>query len=34
MNGMMGMALERPLLMMSTTAGLSECMRIDLQDHV
>ena len=33
MNGMMDEALERPLLIISTTARLSEYMRMDLRDH-
>ena len=33
MNGMTEGELERPLLIMSTTARLSEYMRMDLQDH-
>ena len=32
-NGMMGGELERPLLIKSTTARLSEYMRMDLRDH-
>ena len=32
-NGMIEGELERPLLMISTTVRLSECMRMELLDH-